>query len=425
MAAAEATDRNRTPFLLAFATLLTAAAFLFNPADEILRGSLTILTSPANLITDYFALANPGAALLNAGVMSYLAILVIHLSRVRVTGPLVAAVFTMAGFSLFGKNLLNSIPIMAGVYLYALVSRTPFDRYLLQALFGTALGPLFSEIAFHLGLAQPLGLLLGFAASLFAGFVLTPLSMHMLRFHQGFNLYNIGFTAGIIGMFFIAVLRNFGIEIGLVNQVSSAGNLPYILLLGILFLGMLVAGLCFSGWRLTGYGSLLRQSGRLAADFVTISGFGLTLVNMAVLGILSTGYVLLVGGRLSGPVIGGIFTVVGFGAFGKHPRNVWPILFGVFLMGLVNHYEIHSTVMLLAALFGTTLAPISGHYGPFVGILAGMLHTAMVMNIGDLHAGMNLYNNGFSGGFIAAAMVPILDGLKEILAHRKKGKPET
>ena len=249
--------------------------------------------------------------------------------------------------------------------------------------------------------------------------------MHMLRFRKGFNLYNIGFTAGIIGMFFIAVLRNFGIEIGLVNQVSSAGNLPYILLLGILFLGMLVAGLCFSGWRLTGYGSLLRQSGRLAADFVTISGFGLTLVNMAVLGILSTGYVLLVGGRLSGPVIGGIFTVVGFGAFGKHPRNVWPILFGVFLMGLVNHYEIHSTVMLLAALFGTTLAPISGHYGPFVGILAGMLHTAMVMNIGDLHAGMNLYNNGFSGGFIAAAMVPILDGLKQILAHRKKGKPET
>src|SRR5690606_20340423 len=157
-------------------------AFLFNPADEIFRGSLTILTSPANLITDYFALANPGAALLNAGLMTYLAILIIRLSRVRITGPLVAAVFTMAGFSLFGKNLLNSIPIMAGVYLYFLVSRTSFDRYLLQALFGTALGPLFSEVAFHLGLAQPLGLILGFAAGLFAGFVLTPLSMHMLRF---------------------------------------------------------------------------------------------------------------------------------------------------------------------------------------------------------------------------------------------------
>jgi hypothetical protein len=93
-------------------------------------------------------------------------------------------------------------------------------------------------------------------------------------------------------------------------------------------------------------------------------------------------------------------------------------------MGLVNHYEVDSTVLLLAALFGTTLAPISGHYGPLVGILAGMLHTAMVMNIGDLHAGMNLYNNGFSGGFIAAAMVPILDALKEIIAQRKKGKPE-
>jgi hypothetical protein len=272
MAAAEATDRNRTPFLLAFATLLTAAAFLLSPADEIFRGSLTILTSPANLITDYFALASPGAALLNAGLMTYLAILIIRLSRVRITGPLVAAVFTMAGFSLFGKNLLNSIPIMAGVYLYSLVSRTSYDRYLLQAVFGTALGPLFSEVAFHLGLVQPIGLLLGFAAGLFAGFVLTPLSMHMLRFHQGFNLYNIGFTAGIVGMFFIAVLRNFGIEIGLVNQVSSADNLPYILLLGILFLG------CW--WQGSGFGlaacrirksvAAVRPSGRGFCDHIGI-----------------------------------------------------------------------------------------------------------------------------------------------------------
>jgi hypothetical protein len=44
---------------------------------------------------------------------------------------------------------------------------------------------------------------------------------------------------------------------------------------------------------------------------------------------METAYVLAVGGELSGPVIGGIFYVVGFGAFGKHVKNVWPILAGV------------------------------------------------------------------------------------------------
>ncbi|MBP7401775.1 MAG: DUF1576 domain-containing protein [Clostridia bacterium] len=422
MQAVEPRESVKYACLLSFAALLAVSAFLFDSPGEVLRGNRVILTSPANLITDYFALAGPGAALFNAGVMTLLGILAIRLLRVRISGPLMAALFTVAGFSLFGKNLFNSIPIMAGVYLYALVSRTPFDRYLLQAFFGTALGPLVSEIAFNLGLPAGIGIPLGVLAGVAAGFALPPLSVHFLRFHQGFNLYNIGFTAGIIGMFFIAVLRNFGITVDTVNQVSEPDNLPFAALLGVLFAGMLLAGLRMSGGRGSGLGALMRQSGRLAADFVTIAGFGPTLVNMALLGFASSGYVLLVGGRLSGPVIGGILTVVGFGAFGKHLRNVLPIFAGVFLMGLVNRYDLHSPVMLLAALFGTTLAPVSGYYGPVAGVVAGMLHTAMVMNISYLHAGMNLYNNGFSGGFIAAALVPIIDGLREIAENRKKGK---
>ena len=46
--------------------------------------------------------------------------------------------------------------------------------------------------------------------------------------------------------------------------------------------------------------------------------------------------------------------------------------------------------------------------------MAGALHMALVTNIGDLHAGMNLYNNGFSGGFIAAALSPIFDALGRV-----------
>ena len=38
----------------------------------------------------------------------------------------------------------------------------------------------------------------------------------------------------------------------------------------------------------------------------------------------------------------------------------------------------------------------------------------MTMNISYLHAGMNLYNNGFSGGFVAAALVPLLNEIRKL-----------
>lgn len=419
--APETAGSTRYVFLILFAAMLAIAAFCFNRPGEILAGNLKILTSPANLITDYFALANVGAALMNASLMTFLGILMVRVNRVKVTGSIFAAIFTLAGFSLFGKNLFNSIPIILGVYLYSRLNRMSFDRYLLPAFFGTALGPLVSEIAFNLDLAQPLGILLGSCAGILAGLVLPPLANHFLRFHQGFNLYNVGFTTGIISMFFIAVLRNFGVEVDTVSLVSELDNLPFALLLGSLFACMFLAGLRLNGWSLKGFRHLLHQSGRLVTDYVTISGLGLALVNMSLLGMISTAYVLLVGGSLNGPVIGAIFTVVGFGAFGKHVRNVLPIFIGVSLIGLFNLSEMHSTLALLTALFGTTLAPISGYYGPLAGMLAGALHVAMVTNISYLHAGMNLYNNGFSGGFIAAALVPVFEAIRRITDMRKKG----
>jgi hypothetical protein len=50
---------------------------------------------------------------------------------------------------------------------------------------------------------------------------------------------------------------------------------------------------------------------------------------------------------------------------------------------------------------------------------------AVVGNVGVLHAGLNLYNNGFAGGFVAGAFLPILDCL-ELIAQRRQsdGLPE-
>ena len=137
---AQYSDKFKCSLLVSFALFLGVSAFFFNSPQEIWQGNLTILTSPANLLTDYMALTNVGAALFNASFMTLQAVLLIILTGARVSGPVIAAVLTVAGFSLFGKNLYNSMPIVAGAFAYAKVTKVPSERSLLGALFGTALG---------------------------------------------------------------------------------------------------------------------------------------------------------------------------------------------------------------------------------------------------------------------------------------------
>ncbi|MBT2732810.1 DUF1576 domain-containing protein [Carnobacterium sp. ISL-102] len=412
-------ERIKYMIALFFSFTLVGLALYFNTLEEIWHGSLKILISPANLVTDYFKITNVGAAFINAALMIIKSLLIIRSTKVTLSGPLFAAIFTIAGFSLFGKNLFNSIPIILGVFLYAKLTRTPFKNYLLAALYGTALGPLVSEVAFNSGFSFFTGILLGWIAGAIVGLILPPLSRHFVSFHKGFSLYNIGFTAGIIGMAFIAIFRAYGIEVDTVNLVSSGYNQPLSIYLYSLFFLLFSGGLYFNGGSFSGYAAFLKEDGKGGSDFIEHHGLGLTLINMALLGGLTTTLVLIVRGELNGPVIGGIFTVVGFGAYGKHVKNVFPILLGVLIVGWLTSAELSSTGFLLTALFGTTLAPISGHYGVIAGIFAGGLHMVIVTNISYLHAGMNLYNNGFSGGFTAAIIVPLLE---VVFFHKKERK---
>ena len=81
-----------------------------------LQGFLTLQTHAARLINDYTAIAGVGPALFNAGIMGFLTLILVKLSGVSLSGPTVAAFFTIMGFSLFGKTPLNTAPIILGVY---------------------------------------------------------------------------------------------------------------------------------------------------------------------------------------------------------------------------------------------------------------------------------------------------------------------
>ncbi|MEG0388567.1 MAG: DUF1576 domain-containing protein, partial [Niameybacter sp.] len=162
-----------------------------------------------------------------------------------------------------------------------------------------------------------------------------------------------------------------------------------------------------------GYRRLLGHSGRIVTDMIKQDGFGLSLVNMGILGLLCIGFVLSLDGHFNGPTVAAMFTVIGFGSFGKHPMNVWPIVLGVLLGWQLFGVDAPTSTLIISALFGTTLAPIAGEYGALWGILAGVLHATFIQNVGALHGGIVLYNNGLSGGIIAAVLIPIIDAFKK------------
>ncbi len=400
--------------VLAYATFILVSSVFFNTPAQIMQGLFHLTLSPSILLSDYMAIGNIGAAFFNSGLLMIVALVIARINKAHMNGVIIAAIFTIGGFALFGKNIYNIWPIFIGVYLYSTFQKERFSKFILVALFGTALAPLVSQVSFGLDLPRIVSIILGYFLGITAGFILPPLANHVVKFHQGFNLYNIGFTCGIVGTIFMAVFRSFGLENPATFIVSEGYNSILSIYLFSLFASMILLGIVFNNGSFKGFSKLMERSGKLVSDFVISDNFGLSFINMGVLGLISTCYVLILRGNLNGPVIGGIFTVVGFAAFGKHAKNVTPIFIGVFIASFVKVWEVNAAGGLLTALFGTTLAPISGIFGWKFGVLAGFLHISMVANVGYLHGGMNLYNNGFSGGLVAAIMVPIITSLRKV-----------
>ena len=143
------------------------------------------------------------------------------------------------------------------------------------------------------------------------------------------------------------------------------------------------------------------------------------MLNMGINGIFAVCFVLAVGGDLNGPTIGGILTIVGFSATGKHLRNIAPIMAGVLLGSFTKEWAINDPSPLLALLFSTTLAPVAGEFGVLAGLLAGYLHSSVALNVGIVYGGMNLYNNGFAGGIVAIFLVPVIQSIRDRRARAK------
>lgn len=399
--------------LYLFAAALLLFALVCDSPPRLWSGLKAILLQSGMLITDYIAVGGVGATFLNAGLVTLITVFLLQRLKLEVEGISVAAVFLMAGFALFGKNVLNVWPIVLGGWLYAKIKGEPFGKYIYTSLFGTSLAPAVSEVALMESLPLPLRLLLALAVGMMIGLLLPPMARHLARFHQGYSLYNVGFAAGILGTVLVALMRSYGFAAQNRLIWSTDCQRPLLILLLCLFGMMLLGSFLLSGFRFRELLGIFRRSGRSAEDFLEAHGLGTVLLNMAINGLVGTLYVYLVGGPLNGPVVGGILTMAGFGAAGKHIKNMLPLFLGVYIGGLTKVWGISDPAILLGALFGTALAPISGKFGPLCGVLAGFINSSVVLNVGILHSGLNLYNTGFSAGIVAGALVPIIEAFRK------------
>ena len=399
--------------LTAYALLFLIFGLLMDSPENIVKGLYAIIREPEALITDYIVIGGIGATFVNAGLLTLISILILYYLKININGVSIAAIFLMTGFALFGKNLVNVWLIIIGVFLYAKIQKDKFSKYIYIAFFGTSMAPTITEIMVNVHQPIIFRILLSVFIGVGIGFILPPLSAYLLRVHQGFNLYNIGFTTGIIGTILVSILKSYGFTTASKLIWSTGNNKVLGIYLTFSFLFLIISGFVINQRSFKRLKNIYGYSGRLVCDFVTLEGFGVTLINMGLNGLLGMVYVLAVGGELNGPTIGGVLTIAGFGAFGKHGRNITPIFLGVFLGSLTKTWHMNDPSMLLAALFGTALAPIAGEFGWKYGVIAGFINSSVVLYVGVLHGGLNLYNTGFAAGIVASAMIPIIEAFRK------------
>ncbi|RUA06812.1 MAG: DUF1576 domain-containing protein [Fusobacteria bacterium] len=391
-------------FILTVITLSVFMLFVFKDKTNIIAGLRNIITSPSTLITDFLVIGGLGATFLNAFSLFLFNFILVKSFKLKIDGLVLAAFFTVFGFSFFGKNVFNVLPIYLGGIMYAKFEQIDFKTILPTIMFTSALAPFISAMAFSSGTFEN-AYLLAMILGIFIGFIATPLAKKMSSFHEGFNLYNLGFTGGLLGAVITSILKAYNFHIESQKLISTNYHTVLLITCSMTFSLMIFIGFYINENSFKGYRKLLKSTG-LKSDFIEIYGYGLSFINMGINGFISTGFVLLLGETLNGPFLAGILTIVGFSAYGKHPLNITPILFGVWLAGVTTNVD--NFILVLSALFGTAMAPISGVYGPFWGIVAGWLHMSVVRNIGVVHGGLNLYNNGFSAGIVAGVLLPII-----------------
>jgi len=439
---------------LSFIIIILLALFIGDISDNF-NALMRILESPGILLSDSIAINRDYNGILNGFVLNLfltvgLSLIFIKIANAPFEGAVIAGVFTVAGFTFIGKNAFNVLPIFIGVILFSKFKKAELKTFIPALLFGTGIAPISSYIIFGAALSHiPLAIRFpsAIAAGIVIGFLIPVIAPQALKFHGGFNLYNIGFTMGLLAVAAHGILRTAGIHVqsvGVPLEEYPDYTWPLMLSLTALSISLIILAFILDKNVVHKYKLILKQTGQLAANFSESAGQSAVILNMGVMGLVAlivTIPILIIADiPLLAILVAGILTIIGFAAFGKHPVNALPIMAGAMIAFLIiraidspftsliptNHPDgpylsplnIHAYTC--AILFATCLAPISKEYGWKAGIITGFFHMTIIILGGNFQGGFNLYNNGWVAGLVGGTLVPIFHTFRRDPKKRKK-----
>lgn len=399
-------------YLEILAFLLFVLSFCFEPIGDVFTGYWKILTSSSILLTDYVYIAGIGATLLNVSTVLIFNLILIKILDLKITGPIYSGIIMVIGFSFFGKNLLNTLPIIFGIWLFTKFKKIPYKSVVLAIFFSTGISPLVSYCFFGFGFPWYIGLPLGLVCGIVVGFIIPAYSSHTNVFHEGYNLYNTGFALGIISALFYGLFTAFGLKVEAVNLYDSSHSLLFQILLGSISISFILIAVLTDRGVFKKYFKMLKTSGRLITDYIRDFSIETVMLNFGIMGTFLLALVLIFQIPLNGIIFGSIIAILGCAAFGLHIRNVLPVWIGCAIAMLLKlairdgFYldPVTDLSMIVAFIFASGLAPISGKYGIVYGLLGGFMHIILTPLMISLQGGFDLYNNGFSAGFEASIL---------------------
>lgn len=443
-----------------FVSLLTLSFFIATPIAAAVTGIdnntfwnnlVDIITGPAKLVTDYFALGCLASALFNAGICGLACVLILLFTRAKVNSTTFAAFMLVVAHCFYGLNFINMWPPFIGVAVYCLVTKKSFAKNLHIAMFSTALAPFISDFLFFYPPLRTFmfwgisifGVLLSLAFGIVAGFLIPAIISGTSKMHRGFCMYKAGLAIGLLGIFVYCFLyKTLGIEphtAGLDSDLlhESFGKTYYIFMnvfFAIIFLIALAIGFILNGFSFRNYRKLTSCSGH-GLDFADKFGMPLCLINFGFYGFCILAYLNAIfilpsifpflpeGVGFTGPTAGVVFAALTFSADGQHPKNVAPVALGytvlfaaVSVICIISGAEIPWTLSTQAYInglaFATGLCPIAGVYGFRYGVIAGIVSAIICTSTASMHGGFVLYNGGFNAGLAALAIIPVLDFYK-------------
>lgn len=400
--------------------------FIFNPFEQVFVGYWKIVTSSSILITDYVYIAGLGATFFNVATILIINLLMIKLLNINISGPVYAGIIMICGFSFFGKNIFNTIPIYFGIYLFSLYKKIPYKNFIITILFSTGISPLVSYAIFGFGLPLYYSIPLGILCGIIAGFIIPAFASHTIVFHEGYNLYNTGFALGLISACFYAVFKLFNLEVTTVSLYDYSSSIVFHIILPTI--SLISIGLAFLKDHKVyiKYWALMKTSGRLISDYAYEFKKETVLFNFGILGLVMSLICLIFQIEINGIIFGSILSILGFAGYGLHLRNVLPVWIGsgltIIISMVINGNYVLTIDQIITFIFASGLAPIAGRYGIIYGILAGGLHIILTPLMISFQGGFDLYNNGFSAGFVAALINVLADKIFKGEGHGRKSK---